>query len=95
MLTAEQCRNLERAKPEDAQLFVLVYRESPERPSPLGSYDRAQMVAALSCVDRVLVCGMEQADSIAERLRPEVELDVDALQTRDVVRDVLELDRRN
>ena len=95
VLTAEHCRILQDAKVDGSELVVLVYRDSAERPSPLRTYDRAQMVAALSCVDWVLVCSVDQADSIAKRLRPQFEMDMDASQTRDVVRDVLALHRKH
>jgi bifunctional ADP-heptose synthase (sugar kinase/adenylyltransferase) len=90
VLTAQHGRLLGGAKTADGTLVVLVYRDSAGRPVPLGAYDRAQMVAALECVDLVCICDASRAESIAAALKPETELDVDALQTRDVVRDVLE-----
>ncbi len=96
VLTAEHCSLLAEAKARNRPLVVLVYRETARRPAPLRGYDRAQMVAALAAVDRVCLCEEPQADSIAEDMAAVSVLDVDAVQQRDVVRDVLErhVDRR-
>lgn len=89
VLTAEHCAILASAKPADGPLVVIVYRESAERPTPLNAYDRAQMIAALACVDLVCVCDPSRARTVTDSLAPASETDVDALQTRDVVSDVL------
>ncbi len=90
VLTAEHCDLLARARPADGSLLVLVHRETPERPAPLVAYDRAQMLAALGCVDLVCICDASNADSIAADLGTDSALDVDAIQASDVVRHVIE-----
>ncbi len=90
VLTAEHGRLLGEAKPAHGTLLVLVYQDTAVRPVPLDASDRAQMVAALRCVDLVCICDASRAESVIASLEPEAELDVDALQSRDVVRDVLE-----
>ncbi len=91
VLTADMCRVLLEAKPADGSLLVLVYRESEARPAPLSAHDRAQMVAALDCVDHVYVCDAADADAAVADLRTDAEIDVEASMGRDVVRDVLQL----
>ena len=90
VLTAEHCALLSAAKPSDGSLVVLVYRETPQRPAPLCAYDRAQMVAALGSVDWVCLCEAGESAVIAEALGAESVTDIDAVQKRDVVRDVLQ-----
>ena len=89
VLTAEHGRLLGDAKAEHGRLVVLVYQDSATRPAPLVAADRAQMVAALESVDLVCKCDAVRAESIIAALRPAAQLDVDAFETRDVVRDVL------
>ena len=90
ILTAEQCRLLAAAKPVGGKLVVLVYRETAERPAPLGSYGRAQMVAALACVDAVCECDATDSEDLVKSIAPESELDIDAAETRDILRHVAE-----
>lgn len=90
ILTAEHCRLLAAAKPDAGTLVVLVYRETADRPAPLNSYGRAQMVAALACVDTVCVCDVSDSEAIVGRIKPESVLNIDALLTRDIVRYVAE-----
>lgn len=90
VLTADQCRLLQEAKPADGSLLVLVYRDTASHPSPLTARDRAQMVAALGCVDEVLVCDESEATTLSSSLGPDTELDAGESTGRDVVRDVLE-----
>lgn len=90
VLTADQCRLLEQSKPANARLAVLVYQETDLRPTPLPSHDRAQLIAALGCVDQVCVCHEADAPEIISQLRPAAEVDADAALGRDVVSDVLE-----
>ena len=61
VLTAEHCELLQQARPAERKLLVLVYRETEDRPAPLPAYDRAQMVAALACVDFVCIAGASEA----------------------------------
>ena len=91
VLTADICRALLEVKPADGSLAVLVYRESDARPAPLTAGDRAQMVAALDCVDYVFVCDMADADSVVTGLGASADFDVELSTERDVVRDVLQL----
>ena len=91
VLTADMCRALLEVRPADGALLVLVYRESDARPSPLSADDRAQMVAALDCVDYVFVCDVDDADTAARDLEASAEFDVELSTVRDVVRDVLQL----
>ena len=91
VLTAEHCELLESARPRNGVLVVLVFRETDLRPAPLCAHDRAQMVAALECVNWVCVCGASEAESIAEACAADSVIDIDSAQTRDVVGDVLEL----
>lgn len=91
MLTAEHCERLAAAKPADGNLLVLVHRETEARPTPLRAYDRAQMVAALACVEQVLVCDEAEAAAIAAELGATCVVDVESDQRRNVVRDVLHL----
>lgn len=89
VLTSEHCELLEQARPPDRKLLVLVYRETEDRPAPLPAYDRAQMVAALTCVDLVCITDASEADAIIASVGAEPALDMDASQTRDVVRHVV------
>lgn len=90
VLTADHCRMLQDAKPADGSLLVLVYRDLSSHPAPLTAPDRAQMVAALGCVDEVLVCDESEAPSLSSSLDPDTEVDAGECMGRDVVRDVLE-----
>ncbi len=90
VLTAEQCERLAQLKSPGGTLGVLVYADTDVRPAPLCANDRAQMVAALRSVDWVCVCEEPESGEIARTLQVETVLDIDAVQQRDVVRDVLE-----
>ena len=90
MLTAEHGKLLGDAKAGHGTLVALVYRDTPSRPAPLVASDRAQMIAALESVDLVCECDGSRVKSITDALRPEAEIDVDALQSRNLVQDVLE-----
>lgn len=90
VLTAEHCRLLQGAKPAAGTLLVLVYRESSTRPTPLGAFDRAQLIAALECVDRVVVCEQSDVESLVAALGPISVVDIESRQHRDVIREVLE-----
>ena len=89
VLTAEHCRLLQRAGRADRKLLVLVYRETAGRSAPLPAYDRAQMVAALACVDLVCITDTSEADAMVSRIGAEPAFDVDAEQSCDVVRHVV------
>ncbi len=89
VLTADRCRLLQTAKPADGSLLVLVYSDSPSHASPLTSHDRAQMVAALGCVDKVCVCEESEAPKLSSSLEPDAEFDAEESLGRDVIRDVL------
>ncbi len=89
VLTAEHCTILQQARRADHALLVLVYRETASRPAPLPAYDRAQMVAALACVDLVCITEISEADEIASKIGAAPALDIDAVQSRDVVRHVV------
>ena len=91
VLTADICRALLEVRPANGSLAVLVYRESDARPAPLTADDRAQMVAALDCVDYVFVCDVADSDSALTDLGASAEFDVELSTERDVVRDVLQL----
>lgn len=93
VLTSEHCELLEQARPANRKLLVLVYRETEDRPAPLPAYDRAQMVAALTCVDLVCITDASEADAIVASVGTEAALDVDASQSRDVVRHVIATQR--
>lgn len=93
VLTSEHCELLEKARPADRKLLVLVYRETEDRPAPLPAYDRAQMVAALGCVDFVCMTDASEADAIVTSVGAEPALDVDARQCHDVVRHVVATQR--
>jgi len=93
VLTSEHCELLEQARPADHKLLVLVYRETEDRPAPLPAYDRAQMVAALACVDFVCIADASEADAIVASVSAEPALDVDVRQSRDVVRHVFATQR--
>ena len=90
VLTADRCRLLQSAKPADGSLLVLVYADSPSHASPLTSQDRAQMVAALGCVDEVCVCEQSEATRLSASLEPDAAFDAEESMGRDVIRDVLE-----
>ena len=90
VLTADHGKLLSEAKARHRTLVALVYQDTPSRPVPLVASDRAQMIAALESVDLVCKCDASRVKSIVDTLRPEAEIDVDALQSRDVIRDVLE-----
>ena len=93
VLTSEHCDLLEQARPADHKLLVLVYRETEDRPAPLPAYDRAQMVAALACVDFVCIADASDADAFVASAGAEPALDVDVRQSRDVVRHVVATQR--
>ncbi|MDE0107000.1 MAG: hypothetical protein OXN96_04300 [Bryobacterales bacterium] len=93
VLTSEHCELLEQARPANRKLLVLVYRETEDRPAPLPAYDRAQMVAALTCVDLVCITDAFEADAIIASVGAEPALDMDASQSRDVVRHVIATQR--
>lgn len=93
VLTSEHCELLEQARTADHKLLVLVYRETKDRPAPLPAYDRAQMVAALACVDLVCIVDASESDAIVASLGAEPALDVDVRQSRDVVRHVIATQR--
>ena len=89
VLTSEHCDLLEQTRPADRKLLVLVYRETEDRPAPLPAYDRAQMVAALACVDFVCIADASEADAIVASVGAEPAFDVDVRQSRDIVRHVI------
>lgn len=93
VLTSEHCGLLEQARPADRKLLVLVHRETEDRPAPLPAYDRAQMVAALACVDFVCIADASEADAIVASVGAGPALDMDASQSRDVVRHVIATQR--
>lgn len=93
VLTSEHCELLEQVRQADRKLLVLVYGETDDRPAPLPAYDRAQMVAALACVDFVCIADASEADAIVASVGAEPALDMDAKQSRDVVRDVIATQR--
>lgn len=90
VLTADRCQLLQSAKPEDGSLLVLIYSDSPSHASPLTAPDRAQMVAAVGCVDEVSVCEESEATNLSAALGPDAEFDAEESMGRDVIRDVLE-----
>ena len=89
VLTSEHCELLQQARTTNRTSLVLVYRETVDRPAPLPAYDRAQLVAALACVDHVCIADVSEADAIVSGLGAEPALDMDAKQTRDIVRHVI------
>ena len=89
VLTAEHSQLLAAAKPPDSTLVVLVRRESDAHPTPMTVEGRSQMVAALDCVDWVCPCDASQARSVLKAAGAESAVDIDSLQTRDVIGDVL------
>ncbi len=90
VLTAEQCDHLSELKRSGGTLGVLVYGDDTARPAPLCAFDRAQMVAAVGSVDWVCICEALESDGIARSLQAKTVLDIESVQQRDVVRDVLE-----
>ena len=93
VLTAEHSALLEQARPADRKLLVLVYRETADRPAPLPAYDRAQMVAALECVDLVCIAEASEAERIVASVGAVPALDMDVRQSRDVLRHVIATQR--
>ncbi len=91
VLTAEYCGILQGSTSVDSTLIALVFEENETRSSPLSAYDRAQMLAALECVDHVIICKESESDSVVSEFNPDSVIDIDSLQKRDVVRDVLKL----
>ncbi len=73
---------------------MLVLRESAARPVALTAEDRAQLVAALACVDWVLICEASEVAAVAAGLGPSSLLDVESGLRRNVIRDVLDLHRK-
>lgn len=88
VLTAEHCQLLAAAKPPGSTLVVLVHRESEAHPTPMTVEGRSQMVAALGCVDWVCPCDASQVQSVLKTAGAESAVDIDGLQTRDVIGDV-------
>lgn len=93
VLTSEHCELLQQARPAERKLLVLVYRETEDRPAPLPAYDRAQMVAALACVDFVCIAAASEADAVVASIGAEPALDIDVRQSRDIVRHVFATQR--
>ena len=66
VLLVDHVRALSRLRSPDSTLLVVVYQEAPI-PSPQA---RAQLVAALACVDYVLVWPQSSLDSLLQDLHP-------------------------
>lgn len=90
LLTADLCALLARARSGAQQLVVLVYGDESGRPTALKAQGRAQMVAALGCVDLVCVCPRQDADEIASATGVAEALDADAAQPKNIVLQILE-----
>ena len=58
-------------------------------PYPLDERSRAQLVAAVAAVDRVVICDHPTAERLRELGRPAAEIDIEARIERDIVADVL------
>ncbi len=93
VLTADHCRALADAKQPDSTLLVLILNETAAHPTPLNANDRAQLVAGLACVDRVVICDDSEVDDLISQWRSAGAVDIEALVSRDVVRDVIASER--
>jgi bifunctional ADP-heptose synthase (sugar kinase/adenylyltransferase) len=91
ILQAEHARRLEQAKASARALVVFVYADRPGEKPVLNAAARAQMVAALACVDRVVICDEAETDSLAASCDlPSVQR-VEQAFPRDIVADVLDI----
>ncbi len=93
VLTADHCRALAGARQPDCNLVVLIFNETAAHPTPLNANDRAQLVAGLACVDRVVICDDSEVDDLISQWQSAAAVDIEALVNRDVVRDVIASER--
>ena len=89
VLTSEHCRALAALKADHTAVIAAVDDDSPERATLLDAKSRAQLVAALGAVDRVIICDVAQREQLVAAIEPSAKLDIEAGVTRDVVSDVL------
>lgn len=89
VIRAEHCRILRDARVGVGRLIAAVSADEPGGASLFDQQSRAQLTAALTDVDHVVLCERDEAERLAARLGAAV-LDVDALLKRDLVADVLE-----
>ncbi len=89
VLTANHCRALSDLASTAAETIALVAADDPSRPTILDAVSRAQLVAALGSVDRVIICDLAQSQQLVASFKPATTVDIEAEVTRDVVCDVL------
>jgi len=89
ILTAEHCRALSDLVTDGKPTIALVDDDDPDSPTLLDAASRAQLVAALRSVDRVIICDLAQREQLVAAFKPAATVDIEAEVTRDVVRDVL------
>jgi len=88
-LTAEHAAALERTAQLDGLLAVAVAADSWDGPYPLDERSRAQLVAAVAGVDRVVICDHPAAERLQELGRPAAVIEIEVLVKRDIVADVI------
>ncbi|MBI1353327.1 MAG: hypothetical protein GC160_03195 [Acidobacteria bacterium] len=88
-LTAEHAAALGEASGREGLLVAQVAADAWGGPYPLDESSRAQLVAAVAGVDRVVICDHPAAERLRELGRPSAIVDIEALVERDIVADVL------
>ena len=89
VLTAEHCRLLSELAAKADETIAVVAADDPARPTILDATSRAQLVAALGSVGRVIICDLAQRERLVAAFKPATTVDIEAEVTRDVVSDVL------
>ena len=89
-LTADHCRALAAAKSSGLPLVVALASDSYGGPYPLDEGSRAQLLAALSVVDHVVICDQSGTERLLAAAGPGVAVDLESQVARDIITDVLE-----
>ena len=89
VIRAEHCRILRDARRGAGRLIAAVLADAPGQLSLFDQQSRAQLTAALSDVDQVVICAQAEVEQLAARVGAAT-LDVDVRLKRDLVADVLE-----
>ena len=94
-LTAEHAASLTRAAAlqrsasADSLLVVAVAADAWDGPYPLDAGSRAQLVAAVAGVDRVVICDHPAVERLRATGQPTAVVEIEALVQRDIVADVI------
>ncbi len=89
VIRSEHCQLLQNASSECDRLVAAVLSDTPEKASLLDHQARANLTAALGAVNHVVMCSADEAQVLSARVGASATLDIDSLQQRDVIADVL------